>query len=104
MTETKKRPLVHWERTATLVVSLEIASESNVRPASTMLMAIVGGGDSGRPFTFRNLEALGKFSGIKRPAVTAWLTEMSHWIRQSKVPKNDLWDVVATRMSGVALT
>ena len=29
--------------------------------------------------------------------------EISHWIRLSKAPKIDLWDVVATRMIGGAL-
>ena len=29
---------------------------------------------------------------------------MSHWIRLSKVPETDLWDVVATQMFGGALT
>ena len=33
-----------------------------------------------------------------------WLTEMSYWIRLSKVPENDLWDVVATRITRGVLT
>ena len=39
-----------------------------------------------------------------KPVVTTWLTEMSHWIRMSKVLESDLWDVMAIRMSGGALT
>ena len=64
----------------------------------------VGGGDSSRPFMLKNLEASGKFPGIKHPVTTTWLTEMSCWIHLSKVLKDDLWDVVATRMSRNALT
>ena len=80
---------------------LETAAESSAKPAITIPMAAVGGGDSSRPFTLKNLEAPGKLSGIKHPATTTWLTEMSHWIRLTKVPKDDLWDVVATQMPGV---
>ena len=83
---------------------LEIAAESSARPTVTVPMTTVGGGGSGRPFTLKNLEAPGKFSGIKHPAATTWLTEMLHWICLSKVLEDDLWDVVATWMSGGALT
>ena len=31
---------------------------------------------------------------------TMWLLEMLHWIRLNKVPNDDLWDVVTTRMPG----
>ena len=51
----------------TPVVLLETATESSARPAVTIPMATVGGGDSGQPFTLKNLEAPGKFSGIKHP-------------------------------------
>ena len=79
--------------------------KSSARPAVTIPTTTVGGGDSRRPFTLKNLEAPKNFSGIKYPAATTWLTEMSHWIRLSKVPEDDLWDVVvATRMSMSALT
>ena len=63
-------------------------------------MATMGGGDSARPFTLKNLEAPRKFSGIKHPVATTWLPKMSHWIHLSKVLEDDLWDVVAIRMSG----
>ena len=79
---------------------LEIAAESSARPTVTVPTATMGGGDSGRPFPLKNLEEPGKFSRIKHPTATTWLTEMSRWIRLSKVPEDDLWDVVATRMSG----
>ena len=95
---------VYRERTVTPAVPLETVAESSARPVITVPTTTVGGGDSGRPFTLKNLEAPGKFSGIKHPAVTTWLTEMSHWIRLSKVPEVDLWDVVATRMSRGVLT
>ena len=93
---------VHWEKTIIPTVPLEIVAES--RPAYTIPTATVGGGDPARPSTLKNLEAPGKCSGIKHPAVTPWLTEMLYWIRLSKVPKDDLWDVVATRMARGALT
>ena len=83
---------------------LETIAESSMRPAVTIPMATVGGGGSDQPFTLKNLEAPGKFSGIKHQATTTWLIEMSCWIHLSKVPKDNLWDVVATRMSGGALT
>ena len=95
---------IYQERTVTPVVPLETAAKSSARPAITVPMTTVGGGDSGHPFTLKNLEAPGNFSGIKHPTATTWLTEMLCWIRLSKVPKTDLWDVVATRMSGGALT
>ena len=56
---------------------LEIVAKSSARPAGTIPTATVGGGGSSRPFTLKNLEAPGKFSGIKHPVVTTWLTEMS---------------------------
>ena len=80
---------------------LEIVAESRARPIVTVPTATVGGGDSGRPFTLKNLEAPGNFSGIKHLAMTTWLTQMLCWICLSKVPEDNLWDVVATRMSGV---
>ena len=83
---------------------LEIATKSSTKPSNIVLVAIVGGGDASRPFTFKNLEAPGKFSGIKHPIATTWLTEISRWICLSKVPEDDLWDVVATWMIGGALT
>ena len=83
---------------------MEVAAESSARPVGTDLAATVGGGGSARPFTLKNLEALGKFSGIKQPAATMWLIQMSHWIRLSKVLESDLWDVVATRMTWGVLT
>ena len=95
---------IYRERTVTPVMPLETAAESSARPAVKVPTATVGGGDSGRPFTLKNLEAPEKFSGIKHPTVTTWLTEMLHWIRLSMVPEDDLWDVVATQMSGGALT
>ena len=85
-------------------VPLETIVESSAKPTGTVPTATVGGGDSGRPFTLKNLEAPRKFSGIKHPAATTWLTEMSHWIPLSKVPEDGLWDVVVTRMSRGALT
>lgn len=36
--------------------------------------------------------------------MTTWSMEMLHWIHLSKVPEVGLWDVVATHMSGGALT
>ena len=69
---------------------METEVESSARPAITILTATVGGGDSGRPFTLKNLEAPGKFSWIKHPVVATRLTEMSRWIRLSKVPEDDL--------------
>ena len=66
--------------------------------------ATVGGGGSERPFTIKNLEAPSKFSGIKHPITTTWLTEISCWIHLSKVPEIDQWDVLATHMIGGALT
>ena len=80
---------------------LETAAESSTKPAITVPMATVGGGDSSRSLMLKNLEAPGKFSWIKHPAATTWLIEMSHQICLSKVPKDDLWDVVATQMPGV---
>ena len=82
----------------------EIAAESSARVASMGPTTIVVGGDSARHFTLKNLEAPRKFSGIKQPDATTWLTEMSHWIHLSKVPECFLWDVVDTRMIGGALT
>ena len=61
---------IYRERTITLVVPVETATESSTRPAVTIPMATVGGGDSGRHFTLKNLEAPGKFSGIKHLAAT----------------------------------
>ena len=83
---------------------LEIAAKTNARLAVIVPMATMGGGDSDRPFTLKNLEAPRKFSGIKHPTVTSWLTEISRWIRLSKVLEDDLWDVVATHVIGGALT
>ena len=74
---------------------LETTAKSNARPSGIVPMATMGGGHSARPFTLKNLEAPGRFSGIKHPIVTTWLTEMSHWIRLSKVPEDGFWDVVA---------
>ena len=48
---------------------LETTVESTTKPAGTMPMATMGGGDSGRPFMLKNLEAPAKFSGIKQPLV-----------------------------------
>lgn len=92
-------------RTVTPAVPIETMAESSTRPAGTVPQVTAGSsGEVGRPFTLKNLEAPGKFSGKGQPAATTWLTEMSHWIRLSKVPDADLWDVVATRMTGGALT
>ena len=55
---------VHQERTVTLAVPLEIAAESRARLAGTVLRATMGGGDSARPFTLKNLEAARKFLGL----------------------------------------
>ena len=98
-----EEPIYH-KRTVTPIVPLETTAESSAKPAITVPTPTVGGGDSGRPFTLKNLEALGKFSGIKHPIATTWLTKMSHWIHLSKVPEADLWDLVATRMSRGVLT
>ena len=87
-----------------MLVPLEIVAESSARLVVTVPMTTVGGRDSGRPFTLKNLEAPRKFSGLKHPATRMWLTEMLCWIHLSKVPEDDLRDVVATRMSGGALT
>ena len=76
---------IYRERTVTPAVPLETAAKSSARPAITVSATTVGGGDSGRPFTLQNLEAPGKFSGIKHPAVITWLTEMSRWMHLSKV-------------------
>ena len=80
---------IHPQRTVTQVMPLETAAKSSTRPTGTVGMATMGGGDSARPFTLKNLEAPGKFSGIKHPTATTWLTEMSCWICLSKVPKSD---------------
>ena len=61
-------------------------------------------GKEPRPFTLKNLEALGIVSVQEKPDASTWLTEMSRWIRLSKVAESDLWDVVATCATGVALT
>ena len=66
---------------------LEIVAESSARPVGAVSTAIVGGEGLERHFALKNLEALGKFSGIKQLAATTWLIEMSHWIRLSKFPK-----------------
>ena len=95
---------IYRERTVTLVVPLVIAIESNTGPAVIVPTTTVGGGDSGRPFTLKNLDAPGKFFGMKHPTMTTWLTEMSCWICLSEVPEDDLWDVVTTQMLGGALT
>ena len=68
---------IYRERTVTPVVLLDTVAQSNARPAVTVPTATMGGGDSGRPFTLKNLEAPRKFDGIKHPAVTTWLTKMS---------------------------
>ena len=83
---------------------LETAAKSSAKPAITIPTTTVDGGDSRRPFTLKDIEAPGTFSGIKHPAATTWLIDMSHWIRLSKVLEDDLWDVVASRMSRGALT
>ena len=94
---------IHRERTITPIVPLDTVAKSNTRPTSMVPMAIVGGGDLGRSFTPKNLEAPGKFFGLKHPVATPWLTKMSYWICLSKVLEDDLWDVVATCMTGVHL-
>ena len=78
-------------------------AESNTRPARIEPTVLVSFGDPTRPFTLKKLEAHRKFFGKGIPTATTWLTEMSHWICLSKVPKSDMWDVVATRMIGGAL-
>ena len=93
---------IHRERTTTPTAPLETTIESSATPMGTGPTATIGGGDSARPFTLKNLEAPGKFFGLKHPAGTTWLTEMSHWIRLNKALEDDLWDVVATRMTGGA--
>ena len=92
---------IYQERTVTPVVPLETVAESSTKPTITVPTTIVGGGHSGHLFTLKSLEAPGNFSGIKHPAATTWLIEMSHWIRLSKVLEDGLWDVVATWVSGV---
>ena len=82
----------------------KIAAESSTKPIGMGPMATVGGGGSERPCTLKNLAAPGMFFGIKQLAATPLLTTMSQWILLSKVPESDLWDVVATRMTGGALT
>ena len=69
---------IYRERTITPAVPLETVAESRAKLAVTVPTITVGGGDSGCPFTLKNLEAPGKFSGIKHLVVTTWLTKMSH--------------------------
>ena len=95
---------MHRERTFTPAIPLETTAESNTRLVGHEPTTSVSGGDPGRPFTLKNLEGPGKFSGKGTPVAMTRLTEMSHEIRLSKVPNSDRWDVVATRMSGGALT
>ena len=83
---------------------LEIAAESSAKPVSAVPMATMSGGDSTRPSMLKNLEAPRMFFGIKHLAVTTWLTEMLHWNCLSKVPKSDLWDVMATQITSGPLT
>ena len=96
--------VVHRERTFTPAMPWETTAESNTRLAGQELATSINGGDPRRPFTLKNLEAPRKFFGKGTPAVMTWLIEMSYWIRLSKVPDSDLWDVVTTRMSSGALT
>ena len=96
--------IVHRERIFTHAMPLETTAESNTRLAGQEPTTSGSCGDPGRPFTLKNLEIPGNFSGKGTPMATTWLTEMSRWIHLSKVPNNDLWAVVATRMSGGALT
>ena len=49
---------------------LDIAIESSARPTSIVPTATLGRGDLGRPFTLKNLEATGKFFGLKHPTAT----------------------------------
>ena len=79
---------------------LDTVAESSARPACMVPTATMGGGDSGRPFMLKSLEAPGKFSGLKHIVATTWVTDMSCWICLSKVRDDYLWDVVATHMIG----
>ena len=83
---------------------LETIAERSTRLASQELAISINGCDPRRPFTLKNLDVPGKFSGKGAPVATPWLAKMSYWIHLSKVLDSDLWDVLATRMSGEALT
>lgn len=55
---------IHRERTATLVVPQYTVVESSARSMGTIPTYLGGnGGDTRRPFTLKNLEALGNFLG-----------------------------------------
>lgn len=96
---------LHRERIATPTVPEHTVAESNTKPVGIVPTHLGGnGGDTGRTFTLKNLEAPRKFSGKGELTMATWLIEMSYWIRLSKVPKADLCDVVATRMSSGELT
>ena len=55
---------IYRERTVTLAVPLETAPKSSAKPAITVPTTTVGGGDSGHPFTLKNLEAPENFLGL----------------------------------------
>ena len=67
--------LVHFDRMVTIAMPVETkAFCSMVRFISLQKEC---GGEEPRPFTLKNLEALGKFLGRGKLAVTTWLTKMS---------------------------
>lgn len=96
---------LHRERTVASAMLIETISKSNARPVGTLPVQMVSNsGDLGRPFILKNIEAPRNIFGKDQLATTTWLTEISCQIRLLKVPETDLWDVVATRMIGGALT
>ena len=81
LTKTKSEPdiarvttplasVVHQERTFTPAMPLETTVESNTRLVGQEPATSVSGGDPGRPFTLKNVEAPGKFFGKGTPAAT----------------------------------
>ena len=65
---------------------------------------------AGAPLGFANpaphlkLEPPAKFDGRAASSASGWLIEMAHWVKLSRIPQDDLWDVIATRMTGGAAT
>lgn len=96
---------LHKERTFTPTLPIETMAKSSTKPTETIPQVTMGsGGDSERLFTLKSLEAPRKFFGKGQPDVSTQLIEMTCWAWLSKVPKSDLWDVVATCMIGGVLT
>ena len=50
------------------------------------------------------LEPPAKFDGRAASSASGWLIEMARWLKLSRIPQGDLWDVIATRMTGGAAT